>query len=232
MTNEQFSFSPSWGYLGVALPASFLVFQKFFVSWGVQVGSTWWGERSKVKVLFSSVTFFFSPRYFNLVLFAKSWWNDLERIMPVVLGISWSYSMQREGPAACPKNYEIEWRLILDVFQRHSLNLTFYKLSPFSSDFPPFPPAMFLCNDLCGARDFTFSLFFYVVNMTWYRRRKTNFFHKLISNYFETTILPTTLPPDLARVSIWYSWVFFVKCGLLWWSQHWFSVLIKEHVLT
>lgn len=29
--------------------------------------------------------------------------------------------MQCEGPAACPKKYEIERRLILDVFQYHSL---------------------------------------------------------------------------------------------------------------
>lgn len=142
--------------------------------WG-EVNSTWWWERSKVKVLFPSATIFF--RYFNLFSFAKSWWNDLERIMPVVLGISWSYSMQCEGPAACPKNYEIEWRLILDVLQCHSLNLIFYELSPFSSDFPSLPPAMLLCNDLCRARDFTFSLFFTCGEyVSPYRHWKTNTF--------------------------------------------------------
>lgn len=130
-------------------------------------------EQSESFVPFSNYFF----RYFNLFSFAKSWWNDLERIMPVVLGISWSYSMQCEGPAACPKNYEIEWRLILDVLQCHSLNLTFYELSPFSSDFPSLPPAMLLCNDLCRARDFTFSLFFTCSEyMSPYRHWKTNIF--------------------------------------------------------
>lgn len=95
--------------------------------------------------------------------------------MPVVLGILRSYSMQCEEPAASPKKYEIEWRFILDVLQCHSLNLIFYELSPFSSDFPPFPPTMLLCNNLCRARDFTFSLLFacseYVAP---YRYRKIN----------------------------------------------------------
>ena len=137
-------------------------------------------EQSENFVLFSNFFFFFFFKYFDLFLFAKSWWNDLERIMPVVLGISWLYSMQCEGPAACPKNYEIEWRLILDVLQSHSFNLTFYELSPLSSEFPPLPPAMLLCNDLCRARDFTFLLFFFFFTCGEYMapdsRRKTNMF--------------------------------------------------------
>lgn len=40
-------------------------------------------KQSENSVLFSN----FFPRYFNLFSFAKSWWDDLERIMPVVLGI-------------------------------------------------------------------------------------------------------------------------------------------------
>lgn len=111
-------------------------------------------EQSENFALFSN--FFFS-RYFNLFSFAKSWWNDLERVMPVDLGISWSYSMQCEGPAACPRNYEIEWRLILDVFQYHSLNLTFYELSPFSSDSPHTHTQTHACSDLCRTNDFTFT---------------------------------------------------------------------------
>lgn len=162
MTNELSCFSPGWGSW---------VFTCQLLSWLFKRSLRWWESRlnlivrekqSENFVLFSNS---FCSDISVCFSFGKSWWNDLERIMPVVLGILWSYSMQCEGPAACPKSYEIEWRLILDVLQCHSLNLRFYELSPFSSDFLPLPPTILLCNDLCRARDFTFSLFLHVVNI-------------------------------------------------------------------
>lgn len=68
------------------------------------------------------------------------------------------YSMRCEEPAASPKKDGVEWRFILEVLQCHSLNLTVYEGSPSPSDLSPFPPTMFISNDLCKARDFTFSL--------------------------------------------------------------------------
>lgn len=124
--------------------------------------------------------------------------------------------MQCEGPAAYPKNYEIECRLILDVLQCHSLNFTLYELSPFSSGFPPFSLTMLLCNDLCRARDFTFSHVFtcseYIAP---FRNRKTNMFRNssskvLFALYYQLVCLLTQLA---------YQYIipifFFEKCGFL-----------------
>lgn len=121
-----------------------------------KVDSTWWRERSKVKIFFSSAIFF--PDISICFCLQNPGGMILKELCLLFLAFCDLHSMRCEEPAASPKKYEIEWRFILDMLQCHSLNLTFYELSPFPSDFSPFPPTMLLCNDLCRARDFTFSL--------------------------------------------------------------------------
>lgn len=127
-----------------------------------------------MKILFSSATFFF-PDISICFHLQNPDGMILKELCLLFLAFCDLYSMQCEEPAASPKKYEREWRFILDVVQCHSLNLTFYELSPFPSDFPPFPPTMLLCSDLCRARDLIFSLFFACSEyVSLYRYRKIN----------------------------------------------------------
>lgn len=108
----------------------------------------------------------------NFVLFSKFFFQIFQSVFVCKILMEWSW----KNYACCswhfaiftpcgvknllllPKKDGLEWRFILEVLQCHSLNLTVYEGSPSPSDLSPFPPTMFICNDLCRARDFTFSL--------------------------------------------------------------------------